>query len=132
LAKNSPRNDTQQWARQLLVAVDKASAPELMDLLATIIQASPSPERRERERMELLQGIALKMRLDLHAMLMHIYQRLEASRTYLDVVRHLADEGPQDAPPRCHEVRDEERPEAATACPPNAPVLSWPKRSDHE
>lgn len=98
------RSSAEMWARELLAAVDTGSAPELMDLLAAIIRAEPAVqgmERRERERMELLQGIALQMRLDLHGMLIHIYQRLEASRTYLDVVRHLAGESfaqPEPAP----------------------------------
>ncbi len=89
---------TEQYARELLEAVDSGSAPELMELLAKIIRVEPQAvqyERRERERLELLQGIALRMRMDLHAMLMHIYQRLEASRTYLDVVRHLAGDSPE-------------------------------------
>lgn len=98
------RSPAETWARELLSAVDTGSAPELMDLLAAIIRVEPAVlgmERRERERMELLQGIALQMRLDLHGMLIHIYQRLEASRTYLDVVRHLAGESlaqPEPAP----------------------------------
>ncbi|MCW5964529.1 MAG: hypothetical protein KIT83_10870 [Bryobacterales bacterium] len=89
------KSSTEKWARELLTAVESGCASELMDLLAEIIRVEPQVggmERRERERMELLQGIALQMRLDLHAMLVHIYQRLEASRTYLDVVRHLAGE----------------------------------------
>jgi hypothetical protein len=92
-------------AGQLLDAVDQGSSARLLEVLSHIAQfdlaqeqarqdeqvpseASLSPQ--EWERLELLRALAVQLRLDLHAMLMHIYQRVEASRGYLDVVRHLA------------------------------------------
>lgn len=88
-------------AGELLDAVDSGSSAELLEALSRIAlmdvgaaewkepgTGALSPE--ERERLELLRALAVQLRLDLHAMLMHIYQRIESSRGYLDVVRHLA------------------------------------------
>jgi hypothetical protein len=88
-------------AGELLDAVDSGSSAELLEALSRIALmdvgaaewkepgiGALSPE--ERERLELLRALAVQLRLDLHAMLMHIYQRIESSRGYLEVVRHLA------------------------------------------
>lgn|GEM_PF-2144898 len=94
----------QTLARELLQAVDQASATELLELLTRIIRTSPGDAgsrepiapnsagngSQSTERLELLQSIAMRLRIDLHSMLMQIYQRLEAARSYLGVVRHLA------------------------------------------
>jgi hypothetical protein len=80
-------------AAELLDAVDDGSSSGLLEALSRIaltdLTGSEANES-EREKLELLRTIAVQMRVDLHAMLMHIYQRLEASRSYLTVVRHLA------------------------------------------
>jgi hypothetical protein len=88
-------------AGELLDAVDSGSSAHLLEALSRIALIDlGAPEwsepgagalsAEERERLELLRALAVQLRLDLHAMLMHIYQRIEASRGYLDVVRHLA------------------------------------------
>ncbi len=110
-------------ANRLLGAVESGSAPELMDLLTHIIQQPPGePGGRAGEQLELLQGIALQMRLDLHAMLLHIYHRLEATRAYLDLVRHLA-------------AREADAPvpiSVADRAPyAGGQVIAWPGRSEY-
>ncbi|MCZ2157658.1 MAG: hypothetical protein LC114_27805 [Bryobacterales bacterium] len=84
-------------AAELLDAVECGSTATLLEVLSSIarIDTGSCGESNvvgcmECERLELLRAIALQLRLDLHAMLMHIYQRLEASRAYLDMVRNLA------------------------------------------
>lgn len=80
-------------AAELLDAVEDGSSSGLLEALSRIALTDPAggdASESEREKLELLRTIAVQMRLDLHAMLMHIYQRLEASRSYLAVVRHLA------------------------------------------
>jgi hypothetical protein len=83
----------------MLDAVDSGSSAALLDALsrialidigtATMGEIYPC-DNTEREKLELLRALAVQMRLDLHAMLMHICQRIEASRGYLEVARHLA------------------------------------------
>lgn len=85
-------------AAELLDAVDSGSPAVLLDTLSRIALVDiglDAAEGRpanclEWERLELLRAIAVQLRLDLHAMLMHIHQRVEASRGYLDVARRLA------------------------------------------
>ncbi|MCU0226236.1 MAG: hypothetical protein MUF01_01235 [Bryobacterales bacterium] len=123
----------QELANRLLQAVESGSAPDLMDLLTQILQQSPKElNRRGGERLELLQGIALQMRLDLHAMLAHIYHRLEATRAYLELVRHLAGEGsaaaakPAEPATPAKPARSDTPAAQATRPHPAAPVLAWP------
>lgn len=90
-------------AAELLDAVDSGSSAALLETLSRITLLDPDLEvlgeangddHVEREKLELLRALAVQMRLDLHAMLMHIYQRIEASRGYLDIARHLAGRAP--------------------------------------
>lgn len=90
-------------AAQLLDAVDSGSSAALLealsrialiDLNAPIGEEVDVRDDLEREKLELLRALAVQMRLDLHAMLMHICQRIEASRGYLEVARQLAGRTP--------------------------------------
>ncbi len=115
-----------ELSRELLQTVDEGSAPELLDLLSRIVSTDGDTLRgatRDRERLELLQSIAMRLRLDLHSMLAQIYQRLEAARAYVGVVRHLAGEPDgfmrQDAVGAGHC-------DAGTAYRKPAPLLLWP------
>lgn len=90
-------------AGELLDAVDSGSSAALLEALSRIALLDPDLEvlgetsgndHVEREKLEILRALAVQMRLDLHAMLMHIYQRIEASRGYLDIARHLAGRAP--------------------------------------
>ncbi|MCC6263503.1 MAG: hypothetical protein IT169_08000 [Bryobacterales bacterium] len=90
-------------AAELLDAVDSGSSASLLEVLSRIALMDPgigkpdevnTADDGEFEKLELLRAIAVQMRLDLHAMLMHIYQRIEASRSYLDIARHLAGRAP--------------------------------------
>ena len=94
---------SRQLAATLLDAVDSGSSSALLDVLSKIalidVKQADLGERSadagaEHEKLELLRALAIQMRLDLHAMLMHIYQRIEASRGYLDIARHLAGRTP--------------------------------------
>lgn len=112
-------------SRELLQSVEEGSARELLTLLTRIVntnaqQAESTPQ--DRERLELLQSIAMRLRLDLHSMLAQIYQRLEAARAYVSVVRHLAGEHDcQDHRAVCSE------PETTPPMGKPAVVLSWPR-----
>ncbi|MCC7340442.1 MAG: hypothetical protein IT170_05090 [Bryobacterales bacterium] len=90
-------------AAELLDAVDSGSSAALLGVLSRIARMDlgignakgmDAADDAELERLELLRAIAVQMRLDLHAMLMHIYQRIETSRSYLDIARHLAGRAP--------------------------------------
>ena len=114
-----------ELSRELLQSVEEGSAPELLNLLSRIVSTnaqSVEGTTRDRERLELLQGIAMRLRLDLHSMLAQIYQRLEAARAYVSVIRHLAGEW---------EPSDTQRNPSATgdAHPvrKSAVILSWPR-----
>lgn len=90
-------------AGEMLDAVDSGCSAALLDALSRIALIDTGAATRgeidtrdnmEREKLELLRALAVQMRLDLHAMLMHICQRIEASRGYLEVARHLAGRAP--------------------------------------
>jgi hypothetical protein len=83
-------------ARNLLAAMDRGSAPALLQQLSRILAAdqdSYPSHGEEREGLVLLQEVANHLRTDLESMLMQIYQRLESSRACLGLIRHLADAG---------------------------------------
>ena len=92
---------SRRLAAELLDAVDSGSSADLLEILSRIafvdaetVELGETDAGVEREKLELLRALAVQMRLDLHAMLMHIYQRIEASRGYLDIARHLAGRAP--------------------------------------
>lgn len=92
---------SRRLAAELLDAVDSGSSAALLEILSRIAfvdaetaDVGEADNGAEREKLELLRALAVQMRLDLHAMLMHICQRIEASRGYLDIARHLAGRAP--------------------------------------
>ncbi|MCL4782547.1 MAG: hypothetical protein KJZ70_05890 [Bryobacterales bacterium] len=96
-----PESVSRRLATELLDAVDSGSSAALLEILSRIAfvdaetaDLGETDAGEEREKLELLRALAVQMRLDLHSMLMHIYQRIEASRGYLEIARHLAGRAP--------------------------------------
>lgn len=96
-----PESVSRSLATELLDAVDSGSSAALLEILSRIAMVDAETADLgetnagvEREKLELLRALAVQMRLDLHSMLMHICQRIEASRGYLDTARHLAGRAP--------------------------------------
>ncbi|MDZ7639558.1 MAG: hypothetical protein U5J83_15085 [Bryobacterales bacterium] len=101
--QSAPETTSSSLAGELLDAVESGCSASLLEALSRIALIDtggfapahgPAEDAAEREKLELLRSLAVQMRLDLHAMLMHIYQRIEASRGYLEVARHIAGRAP--------------------------------------